>query len=347
MALYNTYRPQTFSSLIGQESAVAGLTSIIDKGDIRNPDGEQGKTYLFSGPRGCGKTSAARIFAKAINCENLQGNEPCNECTHCTEITEGISFSVDEIDIASSNGVDSIRDLSKTLDVSVDSNKKVYILDEAHMLTEQASNAFLKRLEEPPSHVVFILVTTDPHKLIKTVRSRCIPFFFTLVPAPLMETLLRSIVEQEGLNISDEALMQSISKGGGSVRDTLSNLEALALTGDIFTSHSYKLVQELAKKNVQGVFTAIAQTAQEGSSMRSFAEETLSILRDVFLVQMGSEALVISPDWGHRKDVADYMGPKNTVKAIELVGEAISAMSAGYDERVNLEVNLARFCAMK
>lgn len=346
MALYNTYRPQLFSELIGQEAAVEGLTNIVQKGDIRRTGGTKGRTYLFSGPRGCGKTSAARIFAKAINCENIQGYEPCNECQTCQEITEGISFSVEEIDAASSNGVDHVRELSKTLDMSIESNKKVYILDESHMLTEQASNAFLKNLEEPPAHVVFILVTTDPHKLKRTVLSRCIPFYFTLVPSQIMEGHVRKIIENEGLEVSDTALMQAISKGGGSVRDTLSALEALSLSGDIFNSHSYKLVESLAKKDMNEVFSTIALTAQEGNSMRSFAEETLSILRDVFLIQMKSGDLVISPDWGNRQAVADYMGAKNTVKAIEFIGEAISAMSAGYDERVNLEVNLARFCAM-
>lgn len=340
-SLYNKYRPQNFSQILGQDATVKGLKNVLESDNIS-------QAYLFSGPRGCGKTSTARIFAKAINCENRgEGEyEPCNECESCKDITEGISFSVEEIDAASRNGVDSIKELIKNVSTAVDARRKVYILDEAHMLTEQASNAFLATLENPPSHVVFILATTDPMKLISTIRSRCIPYSFKLIPADTMMGHVKNISDMEGLSIDETIMKQAVSKGGGSVRDVLSLLESLANTGEVFTSHAYKAVESLAKKDIQGVFTTVALTAQEGGGIRPFAEEILSILRDLFLIQMKTGDLVISPDWGNRQAVADYMGPKNTVKAIEFIGEAISAMAAGYDERVNLEVNLARFCAM-
>lgn len=338
-SLYNKYRPQTFSQVLGQGSTVWGLEKILTEGTV-------GHAYLFSGPRGCGKTSTARIFAKAINCENRQGAEPCNECNSCIDITEGISFSVEEIDAASRNGVNDIKELIKNVSTAVDAKKKIYILDEAHMLTEQASNAFLSTLENPPEHVVFILATTDPMKLILTIRSRCVPYNFKLVPSDVMMKHASDIALKENLEVDETVLKQAVSRGAGSVRDVLSILESLSNTGEVFTSHAYKAVESIAKKDINGIFTTIALTAQDGGGIRPFAEEILSILRDLFLIQMKSDNLVISPDWGNRTAVADYMGAKNTVKAIEFVGEAISAMAAGYDERVNLEVNLARFCAV-
>lgn len=338
-SLYNKYRPQTFAELLGQDATARGLKRILESGEI-------GHAYLFSGPRGCGKTSTARIFAKAINCDNRQGAEPCNECESCLDITAGVSFGVEEIDAASRNGVNDIKELMKNVSTAVDAKKKVYILDEAHMLTEQASNAFLATLEKPPAHVVFILATTDPMKLINTIRSRCSPYTFKLVPSEMMISHAESIARKENLDVDETAIKQAVSRGAGSVRDVLSILESLSFTGEVFTSHAYKAVEALAKKDINAVFSTIALTAQEGGGMRPFAEEILSILRDLFLIQMKSENLVISPDWGNRQVVADYMGAKNTVKAIEFIGEAISAMAAGYDERVNLEVNLARFCSM-
>lgn len=340
-ALYNKYRPQRFDEVIGQEQAVDTLTNMLDKNKLP-------KALLFTGVRGVGKTSLSRILAKAVNCENPDGVEPCNSCASCVDINNGVSLAVDEINAADQNGVDDIRSLIKELFIAVDSNKKVKILDEVHMLSDAATNALLKPLESPPDHVLFILSTTDPKKLLLPLKSRCIPIELSLVSSPVMMEQVKKIVEKEGLagDVSEDIIAQSVIKGKGSVRDTLSYLELLISSGGgISASNAYKAVESLAKKDLNTLFSCIAESAQEGISMRGYAEEMMDILRDIFLIQMGSGDLVIAPDWGNRQAVADFMGPKNSVSAINFIAEAVSAMSAGYDERINLEINLARYCA--
>lgn len=342
ISLYNKYRPQRFDEVIGQQDAVNTIKRMLENNKMAS-------ALLLSGQRGVGKTTLSRIISKSLNCHNPDGVEPCNECSSCIDIKNEVSLAVTEINSADKNGVDDIRDLIKTIYTAVDENKKIYSLDEVQMLTDQGTNALLKPLEDTPAHVVFILSTTEPRKLSFPLKSRCIPIRLPLVSPQVMMEHAKSIVEKEGLTneVSEDVIAQSVIRGKGSVRDTLSHLERLISSGgDNFTSNAHKAVECLAKKDLNGLFKNVAESSQEGVSMRGYAEEMLDILRDIFLIQMGSEDLVIAPDWGNRKAVADYMGPKNSVSAINFIAESVSAMSAGYDERINLEVNLARYCAI-
>ena len=227
VSLYRKYRPQTFSDLIGQIPAVSVLTSAIIKG-------RAGHAYLFSGSRGCGKTSAARIFAKAVNCSDRQGSEPCGKCRNCVEITAGESLDVIEIDGASNNGVDNIRGLKENIALApFNSPRKIYIIDEVHMLSQGAFNALLKTLEEPPEHVIFIMATTEPHKVPVTIRSRCQHIPFRSISPDDIFARLEYVCVSEGITYEPEALREISRQSDGALRDALSLLEQVSASGNV------------------------------------------------------------------------------------------------------------------
>ncbi|MBQ7593850.1 MAG: DNA polymerase III subunit gamma/tau [Synergistaceae bacterium] len=267
VSLYRKYRPQNFASVVGQKSAIDVITNSILKSRV-------GHAYLFSGSRGCGKTSLARIFAKALNCENRGENyEPCEECRNCREITAGESLDVIEIDGASNNGVENIRGLKENVNLaSFNSKYKIYIIDEVHMLSTGAFNALLKTLEEPPEHVIFILATTEPHKVPVTIRSRCqhIPFH-SIQPEDIF-TRLKEICGFEGVNAEDEALREISRLADGALRDALSLLEQIISSGDI------------TLKNVEAVFGAGSRPAFERwiKNLRENPAEAYSALKNMF-----------------------------------------------------------------
>ena len=217
-ALYRRYRPRRFGDLKGQDHVVQALRSAV-------ADGREGQAYLFSGPRGTGKTSSARILAKVLNCENPRDGEPCCECESCLAVERGTSYDVHELDAASNNGVDAMRDLIEKASLGTPGRHKVYILDEVHMLSKAAEAALLKTLEEPPSHVVFVLATTDPQKMSDTIRSRTQHLQFHLLPADTLAEHVRWVAADAGLDVSDSAFDQVLASGAGSARDTLSALE--------------------------------------------------------------------------------------------------------------------------
>lgn len=337
-SLYQTYRPQRFDQLLGQENVASALTSALEEGRVSH-------AYLFSGPRGTGKTSTALILAKALNCLNPDGVEPCNECDSCVAITERNSPDVVNYDAASNSGVDSMRSILEQVPYATPGKCKVVVLDEVHMLSTAAYNAFLDTLETPPRNVVFILATTDPKKVLPTIVSRCQVREFSLVPPARLLGHLEHICAIEGI---DSALAPiAVSKGRGSVRDTLSALDSLRGVADPSDSvPAYDLVNAIATKDTARIFTVIATLAARGVDMRTLSEETVELLRECFLGLMGAEDLVSLPHWSKRKDIAAALGARGVVSAIERIGEAITSMASGHDGRVNLEISLARWAAM-
>ena len=224
VSLYRRFRPGRFDELRGQDHVVRALRSAVR-------DDRVSHAYLFSGPRGTGKTSSARILAKALNCEAPVDGEPCDVCTSCVEITQGSSLNVHELDAASNNGVDAMRDLVAHASLGTPGRWKVYIVDEVHMLSPSAANALLKTLEEPPSHVVFVLATTDPQKVSPTIRSRTQHLEFRLLGAETLHNLLESVNEEAGLHVDEEALEAAVRRGRGSARDALSALDQVVASG--------------------------------------------------------------------------------------------------------------------
>lgn len=233
-SLYRKYRPQNFAGLVGQKAAVELLSRSIEKGRV-------GHAYLFSGERGCGKTSAARIFARALNCTERQSCEPCGQCVSCRAISAGESLSVIEMDGASNNSVDDVRELKENVAlIPMGSKYKVYIIDEVHMLSQAAFNALLKTLEEPVENVIFIMATTEPHKVPVTIRSRCQHIAFHRIRPEDIYVRLKEVCEQEGLNmdhVEQEALYEIARQADGALRDALSMLEQVIAGGDITLAH--------------------------------------------------------------------------------------------------------------
>lgn len=265
-SLYRKYRPQNFASVVGQKAAVDVLTSSIAKN-------RPGHAYLFSGSRGCGKTSVARIFAKALNCTNPNGVEPCGECFNCKAVTEGESLDVIEIDGASNNSVDQIRELKANVTLAPFSSRyKIYIIDEVHMLTTAAFNALLKTLEEPPEHVIFIMATTEPQKVPVTIRSRCqhIPFH-SIMPQDIYNRL-EEICRLENVNAESEALWEIARQADGALRDALSLLEQVIASGEITLA------------NVEAVFGAGSRSTFERwiKTYRTDKESAYMILKNTF-----------------------------------------------------------------
>ena len=303
-ALYRKYRSQTFEEMVGQEVVATTLRQAIDQGKISH-------AYLFSGPRGTGKTSAAKIFAKAMNCPNQVGGEPCNDCYICRAITEGSLEDVIEIDAASNNGVDEIRDIrDKSTYAPSLAQYKVYIIDEVHMLSMGAFNALLKTLEEPTENVVFILATTELHKIPATILSRVQRFEFKSIKVQDIERHLSSILDKEGVSYDPQAVSMIARRAEGGMRDALSILDqALSLTAEnqltletaeeITGSISLRALDDyLAFIRLGDVPQALQQLQiifDNGKSMSRFATDLLYYLRDLLMVQTGGENTHVSP----------------------------------------------------
>lgn len=297
LVLARKWRPQTFSDLVGQEHVSQTLKNAIDGGRVAH-------AFLFTGARGVGKTSSARILAKALNCESGLTVEPCNSCTTCLEITEGNSVDVFEIDGASNTGVDDIRELRDNIKyLPSRSRYKIFIIDEVHMLTTNAFNALLKTLEEPPPHVKFIFATTEPHKVPITILSRCQRFDFKRIALPRIVSRLRYIVDQEGVQISDEALAVVARKGDGSMRDSLSTLDqVLAFCGDAVNDADVaallgvvdrRLIMDGCRAvldcDVKGALEIVAQVDSFGYSMRQFCHELINQFRNIAILKAVGE----------------------------------------------------------
>ena len=337
-SLYRRYRPRRFSELKGQDHVVRALRDAV-------ASGREGQAYLFSGPRGTGKTSSARILAKVLNCERPVDGEPCCECESCLAVERGISYDVHELDAASNNGVDAIRDLVEKSALGTPGRHRVYILDEVHMLSRAAEAALLKTLEEPPPHVVFVLATTDPQKMSETIRSRTQHLQFHLLPADTLEEHVRWVAADAGLELTDAAIEAVLTQGGGSARDTLSALELMASTGgdvsDVIDLDEF--IQAMIDHDPGHVLTAMAHAIGLGRDPRTLTEELVRHLRNGFLSLMAPE-LVQLPQ--HRLDEvaaqSQQLGAAALVRAIETLGSALVEMRHAPDPRILVEVALVQ-----
>lgn len=295
LVLYRKYRPQTFAEVIGQEHVVQTLTNAIKGNNISH-------AYLFSGPRGSGKTTIARIFAKAINCEKPNGFEPCNKCSSCLEIMAGNSMDLVEIDAASHRGVDDVRELREGIKFApIKSKYKIFIIDECHQLSKDAANALLKTLEEPPAHAIFILATTESHKMIPTILSRCQKFDFKRLQIPEIIKKLEFIAKKEGVKFEDSALSLIALNSRGSFRDAESLLdECLSfgergliktqdikeLLGIVEVGEISHFVDFLVSKNTKDAITFLGSIMDNGVDLQEFTKTLVFYLRQELLLKI-------------------------------------------------------------
>ncbi len=340
-SLYRRYRPRRFSEVKGQDHVVRALRTAV-------AEGREGQAYLFSGPRGTGKTTSARILAKVLNCENPHDGEPCCECDSCLAVERGVSYDVHELDAASNNGVDAMRDLIEKASLGTPGRHKVYILDEVHMLSRAAEAALLKTLEEPPPHVVFVLATTDPQKMSDTIRSRTQHLQFHLLPADTLAEHVRWVAADAGLDVSEAALEQALSRGGGSARDTLSALELVASTGDegMDVVQLDEFVEAMSDRDPGRALTVVAHAIAGGTDPRTLTEELIAFLRNGFLALMAPELVQVP---SNRLDAlaaqAQRLGAAGLVRGIELLGSALTEMRQAPDPRVLLDVATVQLTA--
>ena len=358
-ALYRRYRPETFAELIGQSQVTDPLRTALRNDRVNH-------AYLFSGPRGCGKTTSARILARCLNCAEGPTDTPCGVCASCVELSRDGSGSLDvvEIDAASHNGVDDARDLrERAVFAPARDRYKIFILDEAHMVTPQGFNALLKIVEEPPEHVKFIFATTEPEKVIGTIRSRTHHYPFRLVPPAQMLEYVQKLADSEKVEVEAGVLPLVVRAGGGSVRDTLSLLDqliagseglsvqyerAVALLGYTHGALLGEVVEALGTRNATAAFEAVDRVIQTGQDPRRFVEDLLERLRDLIVVAATADgaAAVLR---GVQQDELDRMaqhaalfGVAELSRAADVVNAALTEMTGATSPRLHLELMIAR-----
>jgi len=337
-SLYRRFRPQRFEEVLGQEHVSLALRNAVR-------DGRVGHAYLFSGPRGTGKTSTARILAKALNCAALEEGEPCGRCDSCIEIARGASLDVHELDAASNNGVDAMRDLVSHAALGTPGRWKVYIVDEVHMLSTAASNALLKTLEEPPGHVVFVLATTDAQKVLPTIRSRTQHFEFRLLGSDTLAGLLRQVRDATGLALPDAALDAAVRRGRGSARDALSALDQVAAGGTVDDDIEVlaELGEALAERDPARSLVAVAHACEAGRDAQRLAADLAEYLRQGFLSIVAGDLVSLSgAERATVEETARRMGLPALVRCLEELGRAQVDMRDVPDTRVHLEVALIK-----
>ena len=336
-SLYRRYRPRCFADMKGQGHVVAALQNAVRQNRVFH-------AYLLSGPRGTGKTTAARILAKALNCEQIDDGEPCCKCDSCLSIDKGNSFDLHELDAASNNKVDDIRDLLSKVALGTPGRTKVYLLDEVHMLTSGAENALLKTLEEPPDHVVFVMATTEPHKVVETVRSRSQHLELNLLPTDQLRELLEEIAQDAGLEVGDEGLNQAIREARGSARDALSALDKI-IAGGSSSQGSFidDLLEGIATSDSKKLLTVVNDAIATGREPRLVGENLLSSLREAFLFSMGVPLEGLTDEEKEKiNKFSDQVTPALITQSLEILGLALVDMRRSPDSRVDLEVAMVK-----
>jgi DNA polymerase-3 subunit gamma/tau len=353
-ALYRKYRPQTFAEVVGQEAVVRTLTNAVEQGKVR-------QAYLFAGPRGTGKTSLARILAKAVNCAHGPTPTPDGTCHACVAIANGISLDVIEMDAASQRGIDDIRDIRERVVLQpVEGQYKVYILDEAHQLTDAAWNALLKLIEEPPPHLMFIFCTTELQKVLPTVRSRCQTFVFQRPRLPDLVRKLRLISDAEQIDVSDRELALIARGGRGAYRDAESTLDQLAsatggkitvqdvlqLLGAVEDEVLFRLVDMVAASETAEALLFLEELSSQGQDLGRLVIDLLEHLRHLLLVQHMHEvpeSIPVTDEAKERlREQANQLPPASVVRLIDLLAVAVDDMRQGGDPRLPLELALVK-----
>ncbi|WP_230010959.1 DNA polymerase III subunit gamma and tau, partial [Microbacterium sp. Bi128] len=358
-ALYRRYRPDSFADVIGQEHVTEPLMTALRKNRVNH-------AYLFSGPRGCGKTTSARILARCLNCAEGPTDTPCGKCPSCVELARGGSGSLDviEIDAASHGGVDDARDLRERATYApVRDRYKIFIIDEAHMVTSAGFNALLKIVEEPPEHIKFIFATTEPDKVIGTIRSRTHHYPFRLVPPEPLMAYLELLCTQENVPVAPGVLSLVIRAGGGSVRDSLSVLDqlmagagpngldyelAVALLGYTHASLLDDVVEAVAASDAATVFRAVDRVIQTGHDPRRFVEDLLERFRDLIIVQAMPESAqsilrgMPADQIARLQNQAHNLGAAELSRAADVTNTALTDMTGATSPRLHLELLCAR-----